>query len=97
MSLPEPPDELQTTKLARIEEVDRYADYLADFESEAAFEMGWQEYAYKRIREIDAEDDQTRRNLIGEQPGDSNSPRGATEPLSNQVMPEAPASGKEER
>jgi hypothetical protein len=39
---------------------------------------------------------QTRRNLIGEQLGDSNSPRGDTEPLSNQVMPEAPASGEEQ-
>lgn len=41
-------------RAARVEEVEAYADYLVDLDNEAAFEMGWGEYAYKRIRAIDA-------------------------------------------
>lgn len=41
---------------ARVAEVERYADYLVDLDSEAAFEFGWNEYAYKRTRELDKED-----------------------------------------
>lgn len=42
-------------KQLRIKEVDDYADYLCDFDDEAAFEMAWNEYAYTRVRQIDSE------------------------------------------
>jgi hypothetical protein len=43
-------------KQVRIDEVEAYADYLADQDNEAAFEMAWNEFAYKRTRQIDAEE-----------------------------------------
>lgn len=42
-------------KQLRVKEVDDFADYLSDIEDESAFEYGYGEYSYKRIREIDAE------------------------------------------
>jgi hypothetical protein len=42
-------------KQLRIDEVEMYADYLSDFDEEAAFEVEWQAYAYKRTRFIDNE------------------------------------------
>lgn len=39
----------------RVKEIEDYADFLSDQEEEAAFELAWQEYAYKRTRQIDAE------------------------------------------
>lgn len=42
-------------KQLRTKEVDDYADYLADLDNETAFEYAWNEYAYNRIRFIDAE------------------------------------------
>lgn len=48
-------DLLQLVKQARVDEVEKYADYLSDQPTQAAFEMGYGEYAYRRTREIDAE------------------------------------------
>lgn len=45
----------QYIKGLRVKEVDDFADYLTDMETEAAFEMGYGEYSYKRIRDIDNE------------------------------------------
>jgi hypothetical protein len=42
-------------KQLKVDEVEKYADYLADQENEAAFEMAWQQFAYTRTREIDSE------------------------------------------
>lgn len=42
-------------KQLRLDEIEMYADYLCDQEEEAAFEMAWQEWAYKRTRAIDNE------------------------------------------
>jgi hypothetical protein len=42
-------------KQLRIDEIEMYADHLCDCEEEAAFEMEWQAYVYKRTRAIDNE------------------------------------------
>jgi hypothetical protein len=42
-------------KQLRVKEVDDFADYLSDIDTIEAFEMGYGEYSYKRIREIDSE------------------------------------------